>query len=170
MNLDSTKNALYTWMKRETGWEIIFANQSEQRPKLPSGTINFVNPGIRVGGIDELRMKGRQMSVAGLRTALCSLNLFGKGANQKMSELLNTLDRPDVIDEFRAAGLAHIGENGPNDLTALMETKYQERSQLDLTLQYAIENDANVGTIESVEIENTNFDEVTVIETENEEA
>lgn len=162
MNLDNTQQAIYTWMQRETGLpadKVIFAEQSEHRPNLPYATIKFVNPGIRVGSIDELRVEGETFTTAGLRTALVSLNIFGKGANDLMSALRDSLDRPDVVDEFEAAEIAHIGENGPNDLTELMETKYQERSQLDLTIQYAQVRATSVVPIEHVVIENEILDE-----------
>lgn len=154
MGLEAVRTTLYTWMQRETGITIIFAEQSKQRPELPYGSIKFVNPAQRVGSRDEIVIRGQTSKVVGQRTALASLNIYGKRANDIMSQLLLSLDRPDVIDMFAEAGMSHIGEEGPRDLTELMETKYQERSQMDLTIGYAEEQDAKLGFIEKVEIEN----------------
>lgn len=154
MGLEAVRTALYTWMQRETGLTIIFAEQSKQRPQLPYGSIKFVNPAVRVGGRDEIRIQGENSTVVGQRTTLASLNIFGKNANDVMSKLLTSLDRPDVIDLFSEAGMSHVGETGPNDLTELMETQYQERSQMDLSLMYTDTQDAKLGFIESVEITN----------------
>lgn len=152
MNLDTAKAALYTWVKRETDIEVIFARQGAPRPPLPYATILFVNSATRVGSIDETRISEGDFKQRAQRTALVSLNIFGAGANDLMSKLRDSLDRADVIEEFAATGLAHIGENGPNDLTALEDTKYIERSQLDLTVLYAVERDTDTGVIETVEI------------------
>lgn len=159
MTLDNAKQALLTWMQRETGLKCIYAEQAEHRPQPPYGTVKFVNPSNRVGGIDELRASGSTFKTAGLRTATVSLNIFGEGANDKMSALRDTLDRPDVGDEFLAADFACIGEQGPQDLTAEEDTSYRERSQMDLTIQYAQERETAIGPIESVEVEYDNENE-----------
>lgn len=163
MSLDSAQSALYSWMKRETGLEIIFPSQGKPRPKPPYGTIMFIGPTQRVGSIDEIRPGPRDETgpsanndtfrQTGLRTAVASLNIFGDGANELMSALRDSLDRPDVVEEFQAAEIAHLDEAGPNDLTALEETLYRERSQMDLTIGMNIDLLTKVVPIESVDIE-----------------
>lgn len=153
MELDAIKTALYTWVKRETNLaNVIYARQGTPRPALPYATILVTNAAQREGAVDETRQSGQDQFQAGMRTVLVSLNILGPKANQIMASLRDTLDRSDVIEELSVAGLAHVSENGPNDLTALEETEYTERSQLDLTFRYAIEKQTTAGPIETVEI------------------
>lgn len=163
MSMDSIRSALLTWMTRETGLTCIFPKQGEPRPPLPYGTLEFINPSGRYGGIDETRISGSDVTLHGLRSSNVSLNIFGGDANDRMSKLRDTLDLQRVIDEFNAAGIAHNGETGPNDLSSLMETKYQERSQMDLDISYSIELDQGIGIIEEVVITNENTNETVVI-------
>lgn len=158
MESGAIKTAILTWMARETGLTCIYARQGTPRPKLPYGSILVVNAGVRIGGQDELRVQGSNFSQSGLRRILVSINIFGEDANGKMSTLRDSLDRPDVIEEFERAGLAHHGEVGPNDLTELEDTSYPERSQLDLTLSYAKNyNGISVQPIDAVEVEGEVF-------------
>lgn len=153
MDIETVKAALYKWMHRETGITIIFANQGHHRPKRPYGSINFVNAARRVGSIDASEGDGSNFKLSGLRSTLVSLNIFGDGANDKMAKLRDTLDLPNVIEELSSVGIAVVDEEGPKDLTGLLETKYEERSQMDLTLNYAQETEVAVVPIESVEID-----------------
>lgn len=172
MDIEAVRQALYTWMQRETGLppdRVIFPEQAQHRPPLPYGTLKFLNPSQRVGAIDEIRVDGDEFTTAGLRTATVSINIFGKGANDKMSTLRDSIDRPDVVDEFNEAGLAVIGEEGPTDLTGYMETRYQERSQMDVMIQYAQTRSTAVFPIEEVVIENEDTGETLVVEAPEEE-
>lgn len=155
MESGAIKTAILTWMTRETGLTCIYARQAGPRPTPPYGSILITNPAIRIGGQDELRANGDKFSQTGLRTTILSLNIFGEGANDKMNKLRDSLDRPDVIQEFESAGLAHHGEEGPTDLTELEDTSYLERSQMDLTVSYAknYNNLSGVMPIDSVEVE-----------------
>lgn len=156
MTRQQIETAIYNWVKAETGLaNVIFVNQDGPRPAIPYASIEFLNPALRVGSIDEIRFQAGdtpdedEFVQTGLRTSLVSLNIFGEGANDLMSKLRDTLDRPDIIETF---DFAHIDENGPIDLTELEETKTRERSQMDLTIMYAIERETNVVPIEEVEI------------------
>lgn len=160
---EQIKTAILTWMARETGMTCIFARQGKPRPKLPYGSILVVNHGVRVGGIDEIRGEATEVAGSpayiykqnGLRTCMVSLNIYGENANALMAKLRDSLDRPDVIEEMEKAKLAFIREEGPNDLTELEDTKYTERSQIDLTFQYALERETTVVPILEAEVEAT---------------
>jgi hypothetical protein len=137
------------------GVPVIFTRQAAPRPKPPYGTLQFLAPSSREGSIDELRYDEEEDAFfqSGSRIFTATLNCYGEGANQKMANLRDSLDRPDVVEEFGLAGLAHVSEDGPNDLSELEETVYRERSQMDLELRGTLDREAeNVGAIESAEI------------------
>lgn len=157
---------LRTWIVRELGViygasmanKVIFARQSAPRPKMPYAAIDFIAPGVRVGGIDEVRYDEDQEKFfqAGFRTTTVTIDILGDRANDALSRLLDTLDFPTVVQEMQGYGIAHIGENGPFDLTEFEDTKDVERAQLNLTFSYSIERyeteAAPIGAIESVEV------------------
>lgn len=152
MSTVAIKKFIYEFLTRETGLTVIEDLQGKPRPPLPYVTFRFLNTAIRVGGMDDLRANGSVFSNHGLRTSTISINIFGTGANDRMSALQNCLDLPEVIEEFSAAGVSHTGEDGPRDLSELMETKYQERSQFDLAIMYGFEITSTTVPIEAVEI------------------
>lgn len=155
MNLESIRTALYTWMERETGITIIFAEQSTVRPDFPYGSIKYTHAAERTG-IDEVRYNGSDEYLqVGDRKALCSLNIFGEEANAKMASLLDTLHRPSVIEEFTNAEIVATVQSGPVDLTYLEDESYVERSQMDIMISFTMSRDAEVVPIESVEGEGT---------------
>ena len=168
MNLDNAQSAIYTWLQRESGLpadKVIWAEQSEHRPTLPYASVKFLNTSIRVGSIDHIKSDGDEFTTQGLRECVLSINIFGLGANDLMAKVRDSLDRPDVMDEFNTVGLSTIGEDGPRDLTELMETKYQERSQMDVSMYYAQERTTSIVPIEEVVFENEILDEETAIDT-----
>ncbi len=164
MALTALETAIFTWADREfkaiagAAAKTIFASQSAPRPKFPYLSIFAPNPGVRVGGIDEIRANSGDDTFEqhGQRTTTISLNIYGAKANHYMSLLRDTLDWPPVIEEFERAGIAHLGETGPQDLTAFEDTQNVARSQLDLSISYAFlrtpTTESPVHAIESVEV------------------
>lgn len=157
MEVDDIKAALYTWMVRETGITVIFARQGKERPAIPYGVILFVNAGEREGMTDELRGDGDEsFTMVGRRSAPVTLNIYGANANQKMCLLRDSLQRPDVVEEFSAAGISCVSDSAPLDLTELEEISYQERSQMELTLGYTVSRETDVVPIEGTDITHLN--------------
>jgi hypothetical protein len=167
MQLAAFKSAIRTWAIREltvicgknmAGF-VIDGNQSKPRPKFPYASIQMLAAGVRVGGIDEMRYneEDEEHEQHGTRTTTVSINVFGANANDILSRLRDSLDWPAVIDEFSVAGISHLGESGPMDMTAFEETKDIERSQLDLMLSYSILRtpsvEAPIHGIEQVDLE-----------------
>lgn len=155
MGLSEARTLIIGWAKRETGLTFVLTRQSgAPRPQLPYGTLQFVGNGSRVNGIDELRYdrEEEKFMQEGVRSTLVSLNILGKDANDLMSKLRDSLDRPDVIEEFARGNIAVISEGTPQDLSELEDTKTPERSQLDLTVHFTVSYETNVQPIEEVEI------------------
>lgn len=155
MDLDAIKAALYTWFKREAGLtEVIFPRQGKPRPKLPYGIVDFLDGAARVGGSDELRRNEDDdgFELTGLRTAVVTLDIYGVGANSTMSRVRDSIGRPDVIEEMNAAGFSVWSETTPTDLTEIEDTKYPERSQMELTISYAVTRETTVVEVEQVEV------------------
>lgn len=149
--------SLFDWLKRESGVTVIKANQKGPRPARPYASLNFQVASTRLGNsIDQQSSVQNDaddwvVQTSGMRKAVASINIFGENAIATLAAVRDSLDRPDVIEEFQIAEIGHLDEGSIQDLTALQETAYEERGQLDLTISYVAESEADVGTIEHVE-------------------
>jgi hypothetical protein len=146
---------VFDWLKAESGLVVIKANQAAPRPARPYASLNFLNPALRLGGQDQQEMNEAtdEVVTSGMRSAVASINIFGENAIDTLARVRDSLDRPDVIEQFSEVDVAVIDDSAIRDLTALQETIYEERGQLDLTVAFVSESEVDVSTIEKVEIE-----------------
>jgi hypothetical protein len=144
-----------TLIQSETGLVTIRSRQASPRPPLPYATYLFVNPSSKPNGQDEIRdvpNNEDDFTQNGLRQSLVSINIFGENANNRMSDLRDALDRPDIISLFCENNLSVVGNQSIQDLTSLEDTRYVERSQMDLQIYYSINKDARAVPVEAVEV------------------
>lgn len=133
---------------------VIFANQNAPRPDKPYATILIVS-NVALGGRDEQRSTDSDgiMTLTGLRRMTLSINIFGEGALDYMEQARNSLNKQTVLDDFFwADDIAIINKGEIQNLTLLLETIYEPRAQMNLTIGYAQEYYDDVGFIESVEV------------------
>lgn len=145
---------IVAFIAAQSGLVTILANQKEERPPRPYASVNFLNASGRVGSsMDQQSVNAdKTVSTEGMRMAVASINIFGQNANDTLAKVRDSLDRPDVIASFAGMGITHIGESSISDLTALQETAYEERGQMDLTIAYVAGSDVDVSTIENARI------------------
>lgn len=145
---------LFNWLKSETGLTVIRANQKGPRPARPYVSLNFLNPSSRLGAsVDQQWVNAdKTVSTEGMRKAVASINIFGENAIDTLARVRDSLDRPDVVAKFDAAGVTHLDDGQINDLTELQETIYEERGQMDLTVAFVASGDVDVSTIEHVNL------------------
>lgn len=163
-----TKNQIYQvlfdWLKAESGIAVIKVNPvagptgKAPRPARPYASLRFLNPSDRLGAsVDQqsVTMPAKTVSTEGMRKAVASINIFGQNAIDTLAKVRDSLDRPDVIETFEAAGITHLEDSQINDLTELQETMYEERGQMDLTVAFVASSEVDVGTIEHAELDGT---------------
>lgn len=152
---DQIYSLLFNWIKDTTGLTVIKANQKGPRPARPYASLNFINPSDALGDVQWSINGDKTVSSEGMYKAVASINVFGENAVDTLAKLRNSLDRPDVVELFAAANVTHLDSGQVNDLTALQETAYEERGQLDLTVAFVDGSEVDVGTIEHVELDAT---------------
>lgn len=92
------------------------------------------------------------IAAEGMRKAVCSINVFGPDAIDLASKIRDSLGRPDIVESFIVAGLAHLDDSDIEDLTELQETEYEERGQFDLTVSFIGGSEIDVSAIEKVNV------------------
>lgn len=136
---------------------VIFANQNAPRPAKPYGTILIVSS-IRVGQNDEQRSTDNygEMTLIGQRQMTVSLNIYGDGAMDYMETLQQSLSKFSVLQNyFGSAQISILNKSNIQNLTYLLETDFESRAQMDITIGYAIDYTDDVGLIEHVEVVGT---------------
>lgn len=86
-----------------------------------------------------LDSEGVTLQTYGVREMVVSVEIFtdkltGAGtARDLLSQAQMGLSRQSVLDNLSAAGLAVVGDSGLRDLSALVETAFEGRAQMDVT-------------------------------------
>lgn len=155
---------IYTWLKAESGLVVLKVNPvastagKPPRPARPYASLRFLNPSSRLGGsVDQqsITMPAKTVATEGMRKAVASINIFGEAAIATLARVRDSLDRPDIVEFFVTAGITILEDGQINDLTELLETQYEERGQMDLTVAFVAGSEVDVKTIEHAEITGT---------------
>lgn len=168
MTRDSLQLIILNFFSANSGLpkdKVIFKDQRGDAPDTPYGTIKIVS-GPKVLGTDEIRDASpdpdNEFYMSGQRRVLCSLNIYSSldpqkgvdspGALQMMSNFRDNIERMTVINGLNAQGVSINDRGEVQNLTALLEDVWQERSQLDVTFGYGSDVGDSPGVIEKVSI------------------
>ncbi len=114
--------------------------------------MNVVVPGTVVGEderVDTVSGSTPQIHTRGARRATVSVNAFGAGAIEWVTNAILGLTLPPVRDVVDAAGLTIDAVGGPTDLSRVLDTAFEERMLYEFEVQYGLES-APVDAIEAV--------------------
>lgn len=148
LDLDKIKDAIYDWVKEATQGvleednQIIWRNQSEPLPARPCVTLKFISgpsptdrdPSLFIGAVGQPIVAGMQQE------AVLSVQVFGNpqmprpSAYQLAIDLNSSLMLPAVRLALKAGGVSIQGLGKPQNLTALEETKYEERAGFEVEM------------------------------------
>lgn len=93
-------------------------------------------------------------NIAGIRVFTLNITSYGLEAFNMLSNLQVSLGIPDVIEDFRALGLAINNAPDINDVTTLLETVFEKRYSMDIGFNIASNFMFSDGTIiEDVDIQ-----------------
>ena len=128
--------------------KVIWADQPYPRPARPYGTLKRISARDS-SPFDEQRFSfgatqpvGQEIAITtiGPRTIVVSFNAYsdvvtGAGTAAEYCEALrSTLSLPATLDALHGAGVSLIRRGDTRDLSKLVETAFESRAQLDLTI------------------------------------
>lgn len=125
------------------------------RPKPPYITIKIIS-GPRPRGFDELRKRQGTpiFESGGIRQYTLSLQAFGMGGHDALSDLVAKMDDSYASIELkRIVGIVDRGD--VLDISALLETGYERRAQLDVIFNAAKNIETEIRPIEHVGVSGT---------------
>lgn len=159
------RKSLFDWASSYTPLDdddevtVIWANQGAVRPPIPYVLLNIIAGPIKNGGQDDIEtLESGDTRVSGYREITLSINYFGPNAVGKLSVLQTSVEFPQVTEYFRSKDIAYISDSGVKDLNTVMETRFENRAQIDFRFRVLSEALAS-------EIVGTATDIITAIET-----
>lgn len=142
----------YDWWSNELpSYQLILANQSGVQPDRTYATyfiVSVVKENFRdqYRGTDEDGIQSR----VGFRRAVIDFNILGTDAKLVAESLIQSLCKDSVIEQyFRSNQIAIIDVSEVRDLTELLETEYDKRLNLEVSVRYREDYTDDVGLIET---------------------
>ena len=154
--LDKAKeDAIHDWVMAAMSLEankVIWDRPPAPRPDPPYALLNILSGPQQVGEAEE-RYKELDTFVYAMRwTFTFTVGIYGgDGYLAQIANLAKSLTKPSARATLRQAGLAVWGSEPPVDLSALLDTQFEDRAAVDILFAYgeAVEDNA-VGEIQKV--------------------
>lgn len=137
---------------------VYFADQIDNtgrnapQPAYPCACIRVNN--VQKLGWDELREidDANIATFGGQRRATVNISYFGQNPIQGVVNAYNSLEKQTVIDALSADGIAILEKNDVQNLTNMLETKFEPRADFDFYIGFADNFEDDLGIIETVEL------------------
>lgn len=128
------------------------------RPELPYFGYKMTSPAIQKGDSNIEFQSGQEFNYGTQMQMVVSFNCYAKDqddANSFMHLWQQALNMANIQEDLRKGGLALWDYAKVADLSALLNTGYEGRAQMEVNFGYASNLSANLGTIDIVEIQGT---------------
>lgn len=159
MLLSAFKDALYNWAAPVVGGgvQVYWGEPNGPRPPNPSVRFKLIM-GPSTIGMDELRdVDGNpnDFTIVGSRSMMLSINAYGDQSQQIISDLQTSIYDQNKIQSLDVAGVGILSFSSVRDLSQLLETKIEQRYQVDANLLVTEAVTTQPGVIEHVEVNST---------------
>jgi hypothetical protein len=130
------RDDLNDWIVSITSSTVIWGRQTDAQPPPQYITLNIISGPVKLGSEDELRFNSSndKFSTAGLRQFTLSIQSYGATAIQDMSDIMGSLDDPNVFEDLRSKGMSIVNTPSILDLSQILETVYEGRASMDLIM------------------------------------
>lgn len=120
-------------IQAQTGLTTIILEQSSPQPSAPYIAIKIISGPTSVGQ-DELRYDNSLDSfiLEGQRVFTLSIQSYGKGGIQALSDFLLRLNTPSVGDKLKNIGVGITNFPSVTNLSSFLDTTFEERGSIDI--------------------------------------
>lgn len=156
INWETVKTNIYTWVKANipSGMPVTMLYENAPRPTAPYLTLNIAsitqigwdwtpNPTNTAGSI----------SLTGDREFTVQLQAYGGDPFSVMENLRTSLQKEVVLDTLRLNGIVFADWFPINDITELVETRFEKRTSMDVLFRIAQTDTETLGTIATVQLQ-----------------
>lgn len=163
VNYDLIRKTLVAEVQRVTGATCIVAqpeSNNADRPDKPYSTLQFLNPGVKKGDDSSKQIPGTSLWVTGgQRKMVVDFNFYGLSHEEAYSYgalWQAALEQETTQAVLRAAGVAVWLNAGPlRDLSALLNTAFEGRCQLEVAFGVASNVTEDRSSIDKVDLDGT---------------
>lgn len=160
VDYNKIRKALVAEVQRVTGSTAILAQPEgtdADRPAKPYATVRFLQPGVKSGDDSSKQIPGTSLWVTGgQRKLMVDFNFYGRSHEEAYSYgalWQAALEQETTQGILRAAGIAVWLNAGPlRDLSALLNTAYEGRCQLEVSFGVASNVTEDRSSIDKVDI------------------
>ena len=149
------ENAIYGWINGQLSLTAVFAYPNAPRPTTSYVLINFLTDlqlcteeTIGVLKVDETT----DNTYSTLNEMTISINTYYSGAYQSAVDINNSLMKTTIKEYLYAAGLGFINTTQVQKIPELIDKKWEERAQFDITFSVRRSTTENIETIKKIEI------------------
>lgn len=154
----NVKKKIYDVIKKyaNSGATVIWEKQVEARPPKPYISLDLISGPNMVGQPDEyVDIADNKVIQVSMRQFTLSVNYFGQNAFAELGRVQESLKLPTARELFGQEDIVFIGDSGLRDLSALMENRFESRSQMDCEFRTTeVVKDQDTTVIETVILNN----------------
>ncbi len=148
---ENLEKILYDLISKKFEIPVIFAYPNAPRPCKPYIVINYI-AGTSPIGFDEVIYKDSDdFTIKGQRTLTYSINFIGEDSRNRADNFLNYLRMPTTLEVFQKNNISYIKNSGVTDISAELETGFEERANIDIDFNIATDIVDKIGYIADVE-------------------
>ena len=163
-SITSLQDAIYDWLAPIVSpRQIIWRNQKAPQPTSAYYALDITSLAIAEGNGMEIQVSGSQRTLVQRRHAVLNLQSFGAQATESLFDLKSFMYLESSREALTAANLAVLNDEDVLELSALIDTDFQERASMDLLLGYTRSDLDGSNWIEIVEVTDT-FGDTTIID------
>ncbi len=159
IDFNAIKISLQEWIVRSTSLldsTVVFNDQASPRPDKPYISMKIISnvdigQGLARGSIDS----NGDASFVGTKEFTLSIQHYGVDSMNTLSTLKDSLDDDAELQTLRDNNLIFVEQLLFTDITALLETEWEERAQLDLLFRATSTSNHQVGIIERAMLKGT---------------
>lgn len=161
------KNYIYEWAAANvpTGMPVIYLYPNAPRPEVDYVSL-FISTYNMIGQDyvpDPINDAG-DVTQVGDREFTLQIQAFGGDPMTILGNLRNSLQKETVLDTLRLNGIVAVQQYAINDITSLMNSRFENRASMDVLFRIADQYLDTLGTIAQIELEETilNVDSSTI--------
>jgi hypothetical protein len=154
LNFETIKTSLYSWATANSGGaSVIFLNENAPRPAQPYVTL-FLSSLNQIGEdyTPESDVNGL-VDMVGDREFTLQIQTYGGDCITRLENLRSSLQMQTVLDTLRANGIVFVNHFGINDLTELLDSRFEKRGAMDVLFRIGQNYTDNLGLVETIEVE-----------------
>lgn len=154
LDFETIKTNLYSWaLANCPGCSVIFLNENAPRPAQPYVTL-FLSSLNQIGEdyTPESDISG-MVDMVGDREFTLQIQTYGGDCITRLENLRSSLQKQTILDTLRANGIVFVNHFGINDLTELLDSRFEKRGAMDVLFRIGQNYTDNLGLVETIEVE-----------------